>query len=148
VLLGKQEASFTKALELMTLRRIHALDADHISQIIKSYSLLVEQDKLGSPTSVTFVQAFEQKISGNHQVFQQNLNSLVMASVALFKLFRLSRLPGSAAPVVTKQALLESFEHVLFEMKAEQEEGEDSETTIESTQLAQLYAESFFMRFA
>lgn len=52
----------------MTLRRIHALDADHISQITKAYSLLCEQAKLEAP-SVTFVQALENKIAGNYQVF-------------------------------------------------------------------------------
>ena len=109
VLLQKQDPSFTKSLELMTLRRIHALEADHVSQIIKSYSMLLEQGKLGSPVSVTFVQAFEQKIAGNHQVFHENLNSLIQAAVALLKLYRLSRLPGCPAPVVTKNALLETY---------------------------------------
>lgn len=91
VLLPKQDTGFTKSLELMTLRRIHSLDADHMSQIIRAYSLLVEQRKLGSPASVTFVQAFEQKIAGNYQVFQLNIDSLTQACTALFKLYRLTR---------------------------------------------------------
>lgn len=117
VLLPMQDASFSKTLELMTLRRIHALEADHIAQIIKAYSMLVEQDKLYA--SVTFVQACEQKISGNRQVFQQNLNSLVQAATALFRLYRLSRLPTSPAPVVTKQSLIETLEQLLFDLQAE-----------------------------
>ena len=93
--------------------------------------MLAEQDKLGSPVSVTFVQAFEQKIAGNQQVFQQNLNSLMIAASALFKLYRFSRLPGSSAPVVTKQALHEIFEQILFEIEAEHadEEGLNVEPT-------------------
>ena len=93
--------------------------------------MLAELDKLGSPVSVTVVQAFEQKIAGNQQVFQQNLNSLMIAASALFKLYRFSRLPGSPAPVVTKQALHEIFEQILFEIEAEHadEEGLNVEPT-------------------
>jgi hypothetical protein len=66
-------------------------------------------------------------------VFHQDLNCLVQAAVALFKLYRLTRLPGSSAPVVTKQALLETFTQVVFAMQAEQEEGEEEESSVESS---------------
>jgi hypothetical protein len=55
----------------------------------------------------------------------------MIAACALFKLYRLSRLPGSSAPVVTKQALHEIFEQILFEIEAEHadEEGLNVEPT-------------------
>lgn len=49
-------------------------------------------------------------------------------------------------PVVTKQALLETFEQVLSEFEAEHDDGDKA--GVEATQVCQLYCESFFMRFS
>ena len=145
VLLPPQDVSFTKPLELMTMRRIHAIDADHVAQIIKAYAMLLEQNKLASGASITFVQTFEQKISGNQQVFQRSLNSLVQAAAALCKLYVLSRQPNSPAPVVTQSALLTTIEQVVFEMQADSENEDESE--VDAAQLAQFYCDCFFFRF-
>lgn len=85
-------------------------------------------------------------IAGNQQVFQQGANNnLCQAASALFKLYRISRQPSSKAPVVSKNNLLTTLEQVLFEVL--QEVDDEEECSIEPSQLAELYRESFFVRF-
>lgn len=63
VLLTPQEPTFIKTMELLTLRRLHSLHIDQLSQIIKAYSLMAQHGKIAQP-SISFLQAFEAIFEG------------------------------------------------------------------------------------
>ena len=86
VLLAPQDPAFVKTLELLTLRRLHALHVDQLSQIIKAYSLLAVHGKIEQP-SISFLQAFEAILDGKSNQYTSNIGGLAQALGAMIRLY-------------------------------------------------------------
>ena len=80
----KDHSSFVKTVELLTLRRLHTIEIDLLSNIIKAYSLLVYQ-KLIAP-SATFIHALETTLVSKLTQYYENKGSLCQAISALIRL--------------------------------------------------------------
>ena len=142
VLLAKQDSKFIKTVELLTMRRMHSLNEDQLSQIIKAYSLLLQQHKL-ERASISFIQAFEAIISSKSNQYRDNLGGLVQALCALFRIYNLTQATADGA-MVSKDHLLAIVETTLQEMEALEEE--DEEMSMTPAQLAELYMSTFVLQ--
>lgn len=144
VLLPTQDASFIKSVELMTIRRLHSLHIDQLSQIIKAYSLLIQQGKLANGPSITFVQAFEAIYEGKcAQYGTENMGGLAQALSAFLRIHKVTK-QGRDGAIVSGDILLTLVDQFLNELSIMA--GDEEECTATLTQIVEVYCLSFFLR--
>ena len=80
----KDQTSFMKTMELLTLRRVHTFSEEELSSIIKAYSLLVQQDLIVAST--TFIGVLDSVVLSKHQQYFKYKGALCQAIAAFMRL--------------------------------------------------------------